>query len=69
MGDRGRPVPKWARTRRRAYDAEGYEIEPGTIGRMIEQDGITHLRVWCRRIGCGHWNTIDVSDWPRDMNV
>ncbi|GEO17062.1 hypothetical protein [Microvirga aerophila] len=56
------------RNPRRAYDEQGREIPPMTLGSMREQ-GIRSIDAWCRAIGCGHASTLNVGGLPDPLPV
>ncbi|GJE00011.1 hypothetical protein [Methylobacterium isbiliense] len=54
------------RNPRRAYDREGREIAPPTIGSLREQ-GETTAAVFCHARECGHSAVISTDRFPADM--
>jgi hypothetical protein len=56
------------RNPRRAYEGEGREIPPITLGNMREH-GVRSIDAFCQAIGCGHVATIAVDGFPDDLPV
>jgi hypothetical protein len=56
------------RNPRRAYDGQGREIPPMTLGNMREH-GIRSIDAFCQAIGCGHASTVNVNGMPDDLPV
>jgi hypothetical protein len=56
------------RNPRRAYDGEGAEIPPMTLGNMREH-GIRSIDAYCQSTGCGHESTLIVDSLPDDLPV
>jgi len=59
---------KQPRNRRRAYDEDGNEIPPMTLGSMREQ-GIRSIDAWCEATGCGHAPTLNADGLPDEIPV
>ena len=57
-----------SRNPRYAYDGEGTEIPPMTLGNMRAQ-GIRSIDAFCQAIGCGHAATIDIDGLPDNLPV
>jgi hypothetical protein len=57
-----------SRNPRRAYDGEGTEIPPMTLGNM-RAHGIRSIDAYCQSTGCGHEATIAVDGLPNDLPV
>ncbi len=53
---------------RRAYDAEGREIEPMTLANMREH-GVRSVEASCQEIGCGNEGSINVDHLADDLPV
>ncbi len=51
------------RNPRRAYDADGREIRPMTLGNMREH-GVRTVVAHCQDVGCGHSASINVDAFP-----
>jgi hypothetical protein len=56
------------RNPRRAYDGEGREIPPMTLGNM-RAHGIRSIDAFCQAIGCGHDATIAIDGLPDNLPV
>ncbi len=56
------------RNPRRAYDGEGTEIPPMTLGNM-RAHGIRSIDAYCQAIGCGHASTLNVDGLPDELPV
>ena len=56
------------RNPRRAYDGEGNEIPPMTLGGMREQ-GIRTVNAFCEAPGCHHKATLDADRLPDHLPV
>ncbi|MBX9589621.1 MAG: hypothetical protein K2X43_09965 [Hyphomonadaceae bacterium] len=54
------------RNPRRAYDREGREIQPPTIG-QLRQEGDTTAAVYCHARGCHQSATISTDRFPADL--
>ncbi len=57
-----------SRTPRRAYDGQGNEIPPMTLGNMRSQ-GIRSIDAYCEATRCGHEATLHVNALPDDLPV
>ncbi len=57
-----------SRNPRRAYDGEGTEVPPMTLGNMREH-GVRSIDAFCQAIGCGHASTVNVDGLPDDLPV
>ncbi len=57
-----------SRNPRRAYDRNGAEIPPMTLGNM-RAHGIRSIDAYCQSIGCGHAATIVVDGLPDGLPV
>ncbi len=57
-----------SRTPRRAYDGQGNEIPPMTLGNMRSQ-GIRSINAYCEAARCGHESTLNVDPLPDDLPV
>ena len=53
---------------RRAYDEEGRQIPPMTLGNMRSQR-VTSIYAICEAQGCGHEATVDASALPVELPV
>ena len=56
------------RNPRRAYDADGNEIEPMSLGGM-RAHGVRSVWASCTTIGCGHEACMNVDALPDDLPV
>jgi hypothetical protein len=56
------------RNSRRAYDGQGREIPPMTLGNMREH-GVRSIDAFCHAIGCGHASTVNVNGLPDELPV
>jgi hypothetical protein len=56
------------RNPRRAYDADGNEIEPETLAGM-RSHGVRHVWATCTTMGCGHEARVNVDALPDDLPV
>jgi hypothetical protein len=56
------------RNPRRAYDAEGREIAPMSLGDMREH-GVQSVAAHCQDASCGHSASINMDDLPDDFAV
>ncbi len=56
------------RNPRRAYDAEGNELVPMSLG-TLRQRGVTVVMAYCEAHGCEHEAELDVSALPDDLPV
>src|SRR5829696_7213613 len=56
------------RNPRRAYDAEGNEIRPMSLGNMREH-GVRSVKASCQETNCGHSASIKVEDLPDSFPV
>jgi hypothetical protein len=56
------------RNPRRAYDAEGREIPPMSLGNMREH-GVRSVLAICQETSCGHSGPINVDHLPDDFLV
>ena len=56
------------RNPRRAYDADGNEIRPMSLGNMREH-GLRSVLAICQESSCGHSASINVDDLPDDLPV
>ena len=54
------------RTPRRAYDREGGEIAPPTVG-SLRQQGETTAAVFCHARDCGHHAVVSTDRFPADL--
>lgn len=61
-----RPVPRHRRNPRRAYDQDGQEIVPPTVGSCRAQ-GETTAAIYCEAIGCGHSGIVSTDRLPADL--
>lgn len=57
-----------ARNPRRAYDGQGREIPPMTLGNMRAHE-IRSVDAFCEAIGCGHASTLNVDGLPDELAV
>jgi hypothetical protein len=57
---------KISRNPRRAYDAEGNEIRPMSLGNMREH-GVRSVLAICQKVSCGHSGSVNVDDLPDDF--
>jgi hypothetical protein len=53
---------------RRAYDADGNEIEPMMLADMRSHD-VRHVWAFCSTIGCGREACVNVDALPDDLPV
>jgi hypothetical protein len=56
------------RNARRAYDHDGREIPPMSLGNMREHGGRS-VAAHCQETNCGHSASINVNDLPDDFPV
>jgi hypothetical protein len=56
------------RNPRRAFDSDGVEIPPMTIGNMRSQ-GVRSVSAYCQSINCGHEAAFNVDAWPDELPV
>ena len=56
------------RNPRRAYDENGNEIPPASVGRS-KADGHRTVAAFCEAQGCGHHAVIPLDGWPDEMPV
>lgn len=56
------------RNPRRAYDADGNEIRPMSLGNMREH-GVRSVLAICHRTSCGHSGSVNVDALPDDFPV
>jgi hypothetical protein len=56
------------RNPRRAYDADGHEIEPMTLANMREH-GIRSVWAFCTMIGCGHEARVNVDALSDELPI
>ena len=56
------------RNRRRAYDADGNEIPPVTVGQSLA-DGYRTVMAYCDAASCGHGAQVPLQGWPSDLPV
>ncbi len=56
------------RNPRRAYDHDGREIPPMTLGNMREH-GVRSVAAHCQEVGCGHSGSVNVDHLPGDFPV
>ena len=56
------------RNPRRAYDADGNEIRPMSLGNMREH-GVRSVAAHCQDASCGYSASINVDDLPDDFPV
>jgi len=56
------------RNPRRAYDGQGNEIPPMTLGNMREH-GIRTVDAYCEATGCGHMAVLNVDALPDELPV
>ena len=61
-------VDRPARNPRRAYDADGREIPPMTLGTMRE-NGTRWIEAYCLEISCGDNGLVHVDHLPNDLPV
>ena len=59
---------KAARNPRRAYDENGNEIPPVTIGQSLA-DGYRTVMAYCEAHDCGHGAEVPLKAWPPDLPV
>ena len=52
----------------RAYDHDGNEIPPMTLGNMREH-GVRSVKAHCQEANCGHSASLNVDDLPDDFPV
>jgi hypothetical protein len=57
-----------ARNPRRAYDADGNEIPPVTVGRSLA-DGYSTVMAYCEAHNCGHGAEVPLKNWSSDLPV
>jgi hypothetical protein len=57
-----------ARNPRRAYDANGNEIPPVTVGQSLA-DGYRTVMAYCEAHDCGHGAEVPLKGWPADLPV
>jgi hypothetical protein len=56
------------RNPRRAYDANGNEIPPVTVGRSLA-DGYRTVMAYCEAYNCSHGAEVPLKGWPADLPV
>jgi hypothetical protein len=61
-------VTRSPRNSRRAYDADGNEIPPMSLGNMREH-GVRSVLALCQEASCGHSASVSVDDLPDDFPV
>jgi hypothetical protein len=59
------PTP---RNPRRAYDENGNEIPPVTVGESLA-DGYKTVMAYCEAPGCSHDAVVPLEGWPLDLPV
>ncbi len=59
---------KTARNPRRAYDANGNEIPPVTVGQSLA-DGYRTVMAYCEAHDCGHGAEVPLRGWPPKLPV
>jgi hypothetical protein len=59
---------KTGRNPRRAYDADGDEIPPVTVGQSLAQ-GFMTVMAYCETHNCGHSAEMPLKGWPTDLPV
>jgi hypothetical protein len=57
-----------ARNPRRAYDADGNEIPPVTVGQSLA-DGYRTVMAYCDVHDCGHGAEVPLKNWSPDLPV
>jgi hypothetical protein len=56
------------RNPRRAYDVDGKEIPPVTVGQSIA-DGYRTVMAYCEAYNCGHGAEVPLQGWSPDLPV
>jgi hypothetical protein len=59
---------KAARNPRRAYDANGKETPPVTVGRSLAE-GYRTVMAYCEANSCGHGAEVPLKGWSPDLPV
>jgi hypothetical protein len=62
------PMTRPPRNPRRAYDADGREISPMSLGNMREH-GVRAVLALCQEASCGHSGSINVDSLPDSFPV
>lgn len=57
-----------ARNPRRAYDANGNEIPPVTVGQSLAEGDRT-VMAYCEGYDCSHGAEVPLQGWPADLPV
>ena len=56
------------RSPRRAYDADGNQIPPVTVGQSLA-DGYRTVMAYCEAHNCGHGAEVPLKAWPSRLPV
>jgi hypothetical protein len=59
---------KVARNPRRAYDENGNEIRPSTVGRSVSQ-GFRTVMAYCEAHNCRHGGEVPLKGWHPELPV